>query len=238
MAERLQKIISQAGIASRRHAEQMIVEGRVSVNGKIVKELGTKVDPSDRVVIDGKMLAGEKLVYLILNKPRGYITTLSDPKGRKTVIELVNDIDERIYPVGRLDYATEGLLLMTNDGELTHGLTHPSKHVTKTYIAKVKGLPTDEKLTRLRKGIALEDGVTAPAEVRFQNYDEQKDISAIEIAIHEGKNRQVRRMFESIGHPVKTLKRIKYAFLTLEGLKRGQHRYLTPSEIIRLKQLL
>ena len=238
MAERLQKIISQAGIASRRHAEKMIVDGRVAVNGKVTKELGMKVEPSDHVSIDGKPLAREKHVYIIMNKPRGYITTLSDPEGRKTVTDLLSDIDERVYPVGRLDYGTEGLLLLTNDGDLTHGLTHPSKHVIKTYLAKVKGIPADEKLTRLRRGIKLEDGTTAPAEVRYQGYDETKDLSSVEISIHEGKNRQVRRMFETIGHPVKTLKRIKYAFLTLEGLKRGQYRHLTPNEVSRLKQLV
>lgn len=237
MAERLQKLISQAGAASRRHAEKMIVEGRVTVNGNTVTELGTKVDPRDRIAIDGKPLAGEKLVYILLNKPKGYITTLSDPQGRKTVVELISTVSERVYPVGRLDYGTEGLLIMTNDGELTHGLTHPSKHVTKTYVAKVHGLPSKEKIMQLQNGVRLEDGLTAPAQVDFLGYDQEKDLSALEISIHEGKNRQIRRMCEAIGHPVKNLKRTKYDFLDLEGLRRGQYRHLTPNEVAKLKRL-
>lgn len=238
MMERLQKIISQAGIASRRHAEKMIIEGRVTVNGKTVTELGTKVNAKDIVTIDGKRLTGQQHIYVLLNKPKGYITTSSDPQGRKTVTELTGDIPERIYPVGRLDYATEGLLLMTNDGELTHGLTHPSKQVVKTYVAKVFGLVNEDKINKLRKGICLDDGITAPAQVEFLGYDQEKNLSALEISIHEGKNRQVRRMFEAVGHLVKNLKRTKYAFLDLEGVWRGQYRHLTASEVARLKRLL
>lgn len=237
MAERLQKIISQAGIASRRHAEKMIVDGRVTVNGKITKELGTKVETKDKVAIDGKPLAGEKLIYILLNKPKGYITTLSDPQGRKTVIELIGTISERIYPIGRLDYGTEGLLLMTNDGEMTHGLTHPSKQVSKTYIAIVHGVPSEEKILKLQKGVNLEDGLTAPAQVEYLDYDEERNLSALEISIHEGKNRQIRRMCEAIGHPVKNLKRTKYDFLDLEGVRRGQYRHLLPNEVVKLKRL-
>jgi 23S rRNA pseudouridine2605 synthase len=238
MAERLQKVISQAGVASRRHSEQMILDGRVSVNGKIVTELGTKVEPDDTIAVDGKTLTGEKNIYILLNKPKGYITTFTDPEGRKTVIDLVSDIPERVYPVGRLDSNTEGLLLMTNDGELTHGLTHPSKHVMKTYLVKVEGLPSGEKLSKLRKGIPLEEGMTAPAQVKLVEHDEGRNRTTLEIMIHEGKNRQVRRMCEAVGHPVKSLKRVKYAFLDLSGVKRGQYRHLTSQEVFRLKQLI
>ena len=238
MTERLQKVISQAGIASRRHAETMISAGRVAVNGKTVTELGTKVSATDVVSIDGKPLFGEKLIYVLLYKPKGFITTMSDPQGRKTVADLVENIPQRIYPVGRLDYATEGLLILTNDGELTHGLTHPSKQIVKCYRAKVLGMPDDEKISKLRNGIKLTDGVTAPAQVEFIGYDEERDLSLLEISIHEGKNRQIRRMCEAIGHPVKSLKRIKYAFLDLEGLRRGQWRHLSVNEVNRLKRLV
>ncbi|SDF25782.1 pseudouridine synthase [Sporolituus thermophilus] len=238
MSERLQKILSQAGIASRRAAEKLILDGRVAVNGKIVTELGAKVEwPRDRVTVDGKPITAEKLVYILLNKPKGVITSLKDPRGRKTVIDLLRDVPERVYPVGRLDYNTEGLLLLTNDGLLTHALTHPSHEIKKTYVAKIAGLPTEEQLDRLRVGIKLSDGMTAPAAIRLLNFDPLKQEATVEIIIHEGRNRQVRRMFEAIGHPVKNLKRTKYAFLTLTGLKRGEYRYLTPDEVAALKKL-
>lgn len=237
MAERLQKIISQAGIASRRHAEELIVSGKVTVNGKTVTELGTKVEKWDSVAVNGKSLKPQNFIYILLNKPKGYVTTMSDPQGRKKVTDLVTAIPERIYPVGRLDSNTEGLLLMTNDGELTHGLTHPSKHVDKTYIAKIEGRPVETKLDLLRMGIRLDDGETAPAQIRQLEYDSERDLSKLEIIIHEGKNRQIRRMFETIGYPVRSLKRIQFAFLTLEGVRRGQHRPLTASEVAELKRL-
>ncbi|MCX7779835.1 MAG: rRNA pseudouridine synthase [Negativicutes bacterium] len=238
MLERLQKVISHAGVASRRHAEALILEGRVAVNGQIVKELGAKVDTNDLVTVNGKPLPRNKRVYILLNKPKGYVTTVSDPQGRKTVTELVNDVPERLYPVGRLDYNTEGLLLMTNDGELTFGLTHPSRHILKTYIAKVKGQPGTSALTQLRKGVKLADGMTAPAQVKVLEYDAERDVTALEIVIHEGKNRQVRRMCEAVGHPVKQLKRSRFAFLDLTGVRRGQYRHLTASEVARLKELI
>ena len=166
--ERLQKIISKAGLASRREAEKMIVEGRVSVNGKVVTELGTKIDiKKDKVFVDNKKIAIENMVYLILHKPKGIVTTLKDEKGRMTVIDLIKDVPERVYPVGRLDYNTEGLLILTNDGELTNKLIHPSFKIYKTYIAKVKGIPAEEKLDILRVGVRLEDGITAPAKVNI-----------------------------------------------------------------------
>jgi 23S rRNA pseudouridine2605 synthase len=238
MAERLQKIISQAGVASRRHAEDLITAGRVTVNGKVVTELGVKVTPGrDVVTVDGKPLAREKKVYILLNKPRGRVTTLQDPEGRKTVAELVRDVPVRLYPVGRLDYNTEGLLLLTNDGVLTHALTHPSHEISKTYIAEVAGKPTEEKLDKLRMGIKLEDGVTAPANVKITKTDTEKNVAVMEIIIHEGRNRQIRRMCEAIGHPVNKLKRVKFAFLTLEGVRRGRYRYLEPDEVEELKRL-
>lgn len=238
MPERLQKVISQAGIASRRESEELIKAGRVKVNGVVVTELGTKVEPTrDKVAVDNKPIRTEKPVYILLNKPRGIVTTLHDPEGRKTVASLLPDISERIYPVGRLDYNTEGLLLMTNDGELTHALTHPSHEIEKTYRAKVLGRPPEEKLDRLRAGIKLEDGLTAPAKVNAVEYDREKDLSTVEIVITEGRNRQVRRMFEAIGHPVRQLKRVKFAFLTLVGVRRGAYRHLEADEVETLKNI-
>ncbi len=238
MLERLQKVIAHAGIASRRDAEEIITAGRVTVNGKVVTELGTKIEPRrDRVAVDGKMLKAEKYVYILLNKPKGVVTTLEDPRGRKTVADIVTKIPERIYPVGRLDYNTEGLLIMTNDGDITHALTHPSHEIAKTYLAKVEGFPPEEKLDKLRVGIRLEDGVTAPAKINIVDIDREKELTTLEIIIYEGKNRQIRRMCETIGHPVKNLKRIQYAFLTLEGLRRGQYRQLLAREVEELKLL-
>lgn len=238
MTERLQKVISRAGIASRRHAEELITGGRVTVNGKVVSELGVKVEPrKDIVAVDGKPLAAEKKYYILLYKPKGVLTTLHDPEGRKTVAELIGDIPARLYPVGRLDYNTEGLLILTNDGPLTYALTHPSHNIQKSYIAEVVLKPTEEKLDRLRMGIKLEDGMTAPAKVRLLEYDHEKNVSKLELVIHEGRNRQVRRMCEAIGHPVNKLKRVKFAFLTLEGLSRGRYRHLLPEEILELKRL-
>jgi 23S rRNA pseudouridine2605 synthase len=238
MAERLQKVISQAGVASRRDAEKIITAGRVKVNGKTVSELGTKVELEDVVKIDGKAINREKLVYALLNKPKGVVTTLKDPEGRETVASLVKDIPERIYPVGRLDYHTEGLLLLTNDGKLTQAITHPRHHIPKVYEVKVLGLPSDEQLDKLRQGIKLEDGLTQPAKVILLNRDQVKSVSELEVTIFEGKNRQIRRMFEAIGHPVRDLKRTKLAFLTLVGVKRGTYRLLTADEVKRLKSLI
>lgn len=238
MQERLQKIISEAGVASRRKAEELIVDGRVTVNGKKVSELGTKVVRGrDTIAVDGKPIGVAKKYYILLNKPKGVITSLHDPEGRQTVAEYISDIPARLYPVGRLDYATEGLLLMTNDGELTNGLLHPSQEIYKTYLAEVAGIPSEEKLDRLRVGIKLEDGLTAPARVRVIGKDEEKGRTQLEVVIHEGRNRQVRRMCEAIGHPVNKLKRVQFAFLTLEGVRRGKYRHLDRDEVARLKTL-
>ena len=238
MAERLQKIISQAGIASRREAEEIIKAGRVKVNGKVVTELGVKAVPGiDKIVVDGKLITSEKNVYILLYKPKGVVTSLRDPEGRKTVTSLLPDVKERVYPVGRLDYNTEGLLLLTNDGELTHALTHPSHEIAKTYHVKVLGRPTDAQIDKLRSGIKLEDGMTAPSMVHMQQYDHEKNITLLEVIIHEGRNRQVRRMFDAIGHPVRNLKRVQMASLTLVGLGRGRYRHLESHEVAQLKAL-
>ena len=229
--ERLQKLIAQAGICSRREAEKIILAGRVTVDGKIVNELGAKADLKQKICVDGKpiKICAEK-IYILLNKPRGYVSTVKDERGRRTVLELLDEnFSERVYPVGRLDLNSEGLILLTNDGELTNALIHPRFEVEKTYRAKISGVITEEKLDKLRAGIELDDGLTAPAEI----YRLDKDL--IEITIHEGRNRQVRRMFAAIGCDVKRLRRIKFANLTLDGLKVGKYRFLTAEEVAELK---
>ncbi|GAX91837.1 pseudouridine synthase [Effusibacillus lacus] len=233
--ERLQKVLAQAGVASRRKCEELIVSGRVTVNGLVIRELGTKVDPElDRIELDGKPIEQEPLVYILLNKPIGVVTTASDPEGRKTVIEIVQ-VKERVFPVGRLDMNTSGLLLLTNDGELANGLMHPRHEVDKKYIAEVKGSISEEALAKLANGILLEDGLTAPAKVKLLK--RTAFLSKLEITIHEGRNRQVRRMCEAVGHPVQKLKRVQVAFLTLGGLPPGGWRYLTDFEVKRLYEI-
>jgi pseudouridine synthase len=237
MEERLQKIIARAGITSRRKAEEFILEGRVKVNGRVVTELGSKADPErDHVKVDGKLIHFKQpRAYLILNKPKGYVTTLSDPEGRPTVLDLLKGVRQRVFPVGRLDYDTEGLLLLTNDGDLAHALMHPSYEVPKTYLAKVKGVLTDDKIKKLEKGVPLPDGKTAPCSIKKVRKTQEN--SWLEVTLHEGKKRQVRRMLERVGHPVLKLKRIRYAFLELAGLLPGQYRHLSPQEVKRLKAL-
>jgi 23S rRNA pseudouridine2605 synthase len=238
MMERLQKVIAKAGIASRRHAEEMIVQGKVQVNGKIVTELGTKVDPvRDHVKVDGRRIqVASHQIYLLLNKPKGYITSVQDPEGRPTVMDLIAEIKERVYPVGRLDYDTEGLLLFTNDGDLARALMHPSTEVEKTYWAKVKGRLTEEEMKKVeRGGISLPEGKTAPCRIRFLRQTTENEW--VEIILHEGKKRQVRMMMEKIGHPVAKLKRVGYAFLKLGSLPLGDYRFLSPAEIGKLKNI-
>lgn len=235
--ERLQKVIAQAGIASRRNAEKLIADGKVKVNGRVVTELGTKVAVTDKIEVNGIPLAEEVKRYFLFYKPRGVISAVKDDKNRKVVTDFFPHVRERVYPVGRLDYDTSGLLLLSNDGEFTQLITHPRHGIDKTYVAKVKGIPLRESLRKLEKGIVLEDGKTAPAKVKLQSADRNKNSAIIEITIHEGKNRQVRRMFEAIGHPVSKLKREKLAFLDLRGLNAGEYRELTPHEVKRLKVL-
>lgn len=233
--ERLQKVIAQAGIASRRKAEQIILDGKVTVNGKVVKELGVKVSGNDRVEVEGIPLEREIPVYYLFYKPRGVISSVSDDKGRKVVTDYLPEIKQRVYPIGRLDYDTSGLLLLTNDGEFANLLMHPSNEIDKVYVAKTKGIPTKENLKKLQKGIVLEDGKTAPAKVKLLSFDKKKQTSVIEISIHEGRNRQVRRMLDAIGCPVVKLKRERYGFLTLAGLSAGDTRELTPHEVKQIR---
>lgn len=231
--ERLQKLIARAGICSRREAEKIILSGRVTVDGKIITELGAKADINQKICVDGKPLTfNAEKIYLLLNKPRGYVSTAHDERGRKTVLDLLGkNFSERVYPVGRLDLNSEGLLILTNDGDLTNALLHPRFEIKKTYRAKISGIVTEEKLDRLRAGIELDDGLTAPAEIYLLAEN------LVEVTIHEGRNRQVRRMLAAIGCDVKRLRRIKFAGLTLDGLKVGKFRALTADEVGALKKI-
>ena len=251
--ERLQKIIAAAGIASRRKAEELISQGRVSVNGQIVSELGSKADPErDYIKVDGKLLRGpERHIYLLLNKPKGYVTTVSDPEGRPTVMSLVRNVGERIYPVGRLDYSSEGLLLLTNDGELANRLTRAASHVSKTYLVKIAGRASEEDIAKLRRGIKIHGRPgqvgsappdrpgksmkavhTAPAQIRLIR---EADNPWYEVTLIEGRNRQIRRMFEEIGHHVEKIRRVRYGPLRLD-VEPGEFRELTPREVALLRR--
>jgi 23S rRNA pseudouridine2605 synthase len=234
--ERLQKVLAAAGVASRRKCEELIASGRVQVNEQTITTAGVKVDPTvDVITVDGRTIGAETKTYVVFHKPKGVITSAADPKGRKVVTDFLKGIEERLYPVGRLDYDTEGLLILTNDGEFAHLLTHPKHHVPKTYLATVKGVPHGTLLDKLREGVKLEDGMTAPADVEYSDVDMDKNESVVQITIYEGRNRQVRRMFEAIGHPVQRLRRIKFGSLHLEGLPRGKFRMLSKDEVKALK---
>ncbi len=237
MLERLQKIISAAGITSRRASEELIVNGQVTVNGVVVTELGSKADPeTDLITVNGKPLRiSEQRLYILLNKPTGYITALKDERGRRLVTELLKDVPERVYPVGRLDYNTEGLLLLTNDGEWANRLMHPRHEVEKEYHVRVRGKVMDQQLKRMADGVELEDGKTAPAVVELIKSGEQNDW--ISVTIHEGRNRQVRRMCEAVSLSVVRLKRIRYGTLSLGSIRDGQYRYLTDAEVQELSGL-
>lgn len=235
MKERLQKLISGAGLASRRKAEEWILEGRVRVNGKVVTELGSKADGRrDKITVNGKALVMPEPVYYLLNKPKGVVTTLSDPQGRRTIMEYLQKIRVRVYPIGRLDLNTEGLLLLTNDGALTHGLEHPSSEVEKEYEIRIKSPVSDRVLQAFRDGVRLADGMTAPATVETTGFDVKTGLTTLYVTIHEGRNRQIRRMCEHFGLRVHNLKRVRYAGLTLQGVKRGSYRKLTPTEVEEL----
>lgn len=238
MRERLHKYLARCGIASRRAAEKMITQGRVEVNGKVVTTLGTTIEPgTDMVTVDGRPVkAEERRIYLMLNKPAGFVTTARDDRGRPTVLELVKHVPARVFPVGRLDLDTEGLLLLTNDGDLAYRLTHPKFQVEKTYQALVKGEPDRDDLDKLRRGVMLDGRLTAPARVRVTGH--QKGQTWLEITIHEGRNRQVRRMLEQVGHPVVYLRRVRMAGLALGNLPLGQARYLTAAEVRKLYRLV
>ena len=234
---RLQKILSQAGIASRRAAEKLIAEGRVAINGRAVTAMGTKADPSvDDIRVDGRRIKpAERLRYILLNKPARIVTTRSDPQHRRTVVDLLAGVREYVYPVGRLDYDTEGLLLLTNDGDLAARLTHPRHGVERTYEAKVAGMPDDEAIERLRTGIPLDGRRTLPAQVVLLNASRRDGNGVLRITIREGRNRQVRRMCEAVGHPVNSLKRTRIGPLGDRRLKPGEWRDLTLQEIQALK---
>lgn len=234
---RLQKYLALSGVASRRASEKLIAEGHVAVNGQVITEMGVQVDETaDRVTVDGVLIhLEEEKHYLAYYKPIGEVTTVSDPEGRATVMDKFRDYPVRLYPVGRLDYDSEGLLLLTNDGELMNNLLHPSREVNKTYLAKVSNHVDDDVLRRLRAGVSIDGRLTSPANARLVRHDAFDSI--VMVTIHEGRYRQVRRMFEAVGHQVLQLKRVGFASIQLGDLPRGQWRRLTDAEVKRLKEL-
>lgn len=238
MEVRLQKLIASTGLSSRRKAETLIAAGRVTVNGKVVTELGTKVDSErDHVKVDGKHLtAAQPFVYLMLNKPKNVMSTLEDPGGRTTVKDFLRGVSVRVFPVGRLDFDSEGLMLLTNNGELAQALLHPRYHVPKTYLIKVKGILTDEEISRLERGLRLDDGMTGPAFVKKVKKAEQN--SWLELTIREGRKHQVKRMLEAVQHPVLKLMRIRMGPLSLGDLPAGEFRFLTDREANALRELV
>ena len=235
---RLQKILSQAGVASRRAAERLIAEGRVTINGVTVREMGIKADPSaDDIRVDGRRIRpAQRHRYILLHKPAGYVTTRSDPQRRRTVLDLLAGVREYVYPVGRLDYDTSGLLLLTNDGELAAQLTHPRHGVERTYDARVAGMPDEDALEALRKGIPLDGRRTRAAEVVLLNAGRRGEDGHLRLTIREGRNRQVRRMCEAVGHPVQSLARTRIGPISDRRLKPGEWRELTADEIARLRR--
>ena len=231
--ERLQKVIAQSGVASRRKAEELILAKKVKVNGNIVSELGVKVNEKDIIEVNGTRLNREEKVYYLLNKPRGVITSTSDDKGRATVVSLINE-DKRIYPVGRLDYDTTGALILTNDGEFANMMMHPSNNIDKVYVAKIKGILSPSEIMQLKNGVVIDGFKTSKAKVKVKKLDKANNTSIVEITIHEGKNHQVKKMFECVGKEVLKLKRERIAFLDLRGLTSGQYRKLSHKEVSQL----
>lgn len=235
--ERLQKVIANSGFCSRRKAENLIVEGKVKVNDEIVTKLGTTVDENAIIEVDGKRINFEEKVYYILNKPRNCVSTVKDDRGRPTVMDYIRNVDKRVYPIGRLDFDTTGVLLFTNDGDLTNKLTHPKNEIDKVYIASVAGKVDENRLETLRNGINIEDYKTSKASVDFLKYNSKQNRSIISLKIHEGKNRQIKKMFEAIGYEVIKLNRESFGGIVANGLKEGQFRKLTIDEIKKLKDL-
>ena len=232
--ERLQKIIALSGYCSRRKAEELISKGKVKVNGKTITEMGYKTNFSDYIEVEGHPIETvEDKVYYLLNKPRGIVTTASDEKGRKTVVDLIKT-DKRIYPVGRLDYDTTGLILLTNDGELTNFLTHPKNNIEKVYVAKIKGLISKDEIRRLCNGVFINGKKTSKAKAKILKIDKRSNSSVVELIIHEGKNHQVKNMFKAIGYEVLKLKRESISFLTLDGVPSGEYRQLSIKEVKKL----
>lgn len=236
--ERIQKVIAECGYCSRRKAEELILEGKVKVNGSIVKELGTKVSSGDSIEVEGVTLDNNKnYEYYLLYKPRGVISSSSDDKGRKTVVDLINT-KTRIYPIGRLDYDTTGIILLTNDGNIANKLMKPNSEIDKVYIAKVEGILTGYDIKRLRSGVMVDGKMTSKASVKLKSTSIDKNTSLVEITIHEGRNRQIRKMIEVVGKKVIKLKRERYAFLDLTGLKPGEYRKLSNKEVSILYSLI
>ena len=228
--ERLQKVIAEAGIASRRKAEELIKQGQVKVNGTVVTELGTKVSDKDEVMVNNKPIVKETKEYYLLNKPRGVVTTTSDDKNRRTVVDYIKT-EARIYPVGRLDYDTTGAILLTNDGEFANIITHPKSEIDKVYVAKLNGIIKGEQINKLKDGVELDGVVVKPSRVKLKKVNQETNTSTVEIIIHEGKNHQVKRMFESVGLLVDKLKRERIGIFNLIGLQSGEYRKLTPKEV-------
>src|SRR5690625_2770268 len=235
--DRLQKVIAQSGLTSRRKAETLITEGKVKVNNEVVTELVTKVSKQDIVAVNGVPILKEDHVYYMLNKPREVISSLNDDKDRTIVTDYLQGVTERVYPIGRLDYQTSGMLLLTNDGDFANLLMHPSYGIDKVYVAKIKGIPSKESLKQLTKGVQAEEDILKAVKYSVLSVDKQKNTMIIEITLHEGRNRHVRRMMEQIGHPVMKLVREKYGSLTLKCLQPGYYRPLTPHEVKQLRQL-
>lgn len=231
--ERLQKVIANYGYTSRRKAEELILKGKVKVNGSVIRELGVKVSGNDTIEVEGTVLENTEKVYFLLNKPRGIITSVSDDKNRKTVVDLINT-NKRIYPVGRLDYDTTGALILTNDGELANLLMHPKNNIDKVYVAKVKGLIGKKELLKLANGVYIDGKKTSKGKSRILKYDKKTDTSIVELTIHEGKNHQVKKMFEAIGYNVLKLKRESISFLNIKNLKSGDYIEIKPKDVKRL----
>lgn len=231
---RINKYIAHAGLASRRKAEELIKQGLVTVNGQVVTELATTIKNGDKVEVEGTPIYNEEKVYYLLNKPRGVISSVSDDKGRKTVVDLLPMVKERIYPVGRLDWDTSGLLILTNDGDFTDKMIHPRNEIDKVYLARVKGIATKENLRPLTKGVVIDGKKTKPARYTIIKVDKEKDRSVVELIIHEGRNHQVKKMFESVGLLVDKLSRTRFGTLDLTGLKPGEARRLNKKEISQL----
>lgn len=231
--KRLQKVIAESGYTSRRKAEELIEQGKVLVNGKIVKKLGTKVSNEDIITVNGLILKKEQKVYYLFYKPRGVVSTVSDDKGRKTVLDFFPQ-KERIYPVGRLDYNTSGLILLTNDGELTNYLLHPKNEIEKVYLVKIKGIVDANIIEQLKKGVLIDNSISKAKEIKVYKKDIKNQTSLVEITVHEGKNHQIKKMFNKVGLDVLKLKRICFSFLNLKGLKTGEYRKLTIREIKKL----
>lgn len=238
MKERLQKVLSHAGVCSRRKAEELITKGQVRVNGRVVRELGSEADPMrDTIEVMGEVIRRGRPKYFLFYKPDRVITSLSDPEGRRTVADYFRNVRERVFPVGRLDYHSEGAILMTNDGELDNLLTHPRYQVNKVYEVTVRGRFSPKAAEKMAKGVKIDTGMTAPCEIEILEYNKEKNKTKVRMTLHEGKNREIRKMMEVFHHMVFELVRVQYAFLTLNGLKRGEYRKLTREEVKKLYDL-